>query len=431
MNLRDYAHTETTAFVDRLIAAAEAAAADARATADEQAGALREEAEAVRQENASLHRQVEALRAEGTALRAEFEADAAAAAQALASALETEAGRLTQIRSEHEEAVRQLEAAHADAVEPLRVELEALRASVLAGQARAGALEVRLLEADAAADAARDQLREANALTDAVQEGMSVMRARTRHVTSMLAGSVNAIGALSAAPTVADLFSTLVQQLAGEFPRVALFRRKGHQFHGEQSAGLDGAADITRLVIPASLDSLITRAAATTFLRATAEQLADTRPPFGGTPAYAIAARLAYQDETLAVLYAETDDDATAEARAAFAEILVSLANVLLSRLTQELKTARELREYAQMLLHEAEQMFLADSEEGRPAPDRLRRLHGTIEFGRQLYAQRAALEGTAAAGLLEDEIIARIEAEAPTSFGRALAAALTEMAAQ
>ena len=111
--------------------------------------------------------------------------------------------------------------------------------------------------------------------------------------------------------------------------------------------------------------------------------------------------------------------------------MLVAHANVLLSRLTQELKTARALREYAQMLLREAEQMYLADIEEGRAEADRLRRLHDTIEFGRQLFDQRAELEGGIAAGLLEDEIAALIRAEPVTPFGSGLAAALADTQAE
>jgi hypothetical protein len=83
------------------------------------------------------------------------------------------------------------------------------------------------------------------------------------------------------------------------------------------------------------------------------------------------------------------------------------------------------------MLLREAEQMYLADIQEGRAETDRLRRLHDTIEFGRQLFDQRAELEGGIAAGLLEDEIAALIRAEPVTPFGSGLAAALADTLAE
>ena len=85
---------------------------------------------------------------------------------------------------------------------------------------------------------------------------------------------------------------------------------------------------------------------------------------------------------------------------------------MLLTRLTQELKTLKELRDYAGMLLQEAEQMFLADLEGKRPEKERVRRLQETIECGRQLYAQRAALEGPLAAGLLDAQIEVALSAE-------------------
>jgi hypothetical protein len=267
--------------------------------------------------------------------------------------------------------------------------------------------------------------------SDAWQDATAVMRGRSQRVTALLRSSVKALDTLGAAATVADVFTALVEQLAAEFPRVAIFRAKDQRLEGELAAGLDDAVDITTLVIPTSDDSVITRAAAgVTLEQGTAEEIADARSPFGDSPASALAAPLMFQGETLAVVYADSDVVSN-DAHAAFAGVLVGHANVVLSRLTQEMKAARELREYAQMLLHEAEEMFLADIQEGRTEPDRLRRLHGTIEFGRQLYAQRAALEGPAVAGLLEDEIAALIRVEPITRFGSGLAAALDGAPAQ
>ena len=176
-------------------------------------------------------------------------------------------------------------------------------------------------------------------------------------------------------------------------------------------------------------ESIITRTATQgVFEYATLEQLRDSAPLPGAPAAAAVAAPLVFQGETLAVVYADSPEG-NGDAHAAFAGVLAAHTNVLLSRLKQELRVAQELREYAQMLLHEAEEMFVADTKEGRTTPDRLRRLRETIDFGRQLYTQRAALEGAAAAGLLEEEITTLIEAEPVTPFGSALCAALTETA--
>jgi hypothetical protein len=91
--------------------------------------------------------------------------------------------------------------------------------------------------------------------------------------------------------------------------------------------------------------------------------------------------------------------------------------------LSQELKTLNELREYAAMLLQEAEEMYAADMEDDKSAEERRSRLKDTIECARQLYAQRASLEGPAAAQLLDDRIAAAIDAEPSKPFAKDLAA--------
>jgi hypothetical protein len=75
------------------------------------------------------------------------------------------------------------------------------------------------------------------------------------------------------------------------------------------------------------------------------------------------------------------------------------------------------------MLLQEAEEMFSADLQVGKTDDERRSRLKDTVECARQLYAQRASLEGPAAATLLDDRIAAAIEAEPVTEFARDLAA--------
>ena len=102
---------------------------------------------------------------------------------------------------------------------------------------------------------------------------------------------------------------------------------------------------------------------------------------------------------------------------------MVRATTVLLMRLSQELKTLTELRDYAAMLLQEAEEMYNADLQTERTEEERRSRLQDTVECARQLYAQRAALEGAAAATLLDDRIAAAIEEEDATYFARDLAA--------
>jgi hypothetical protein len=75
------------------------------------------------------------------------------------------------------------------------------------------------------------------------------------------------------------------------------------------------------------------------------------------------------------------------------------------------------------MLLQEAEQMYTADTESGKADAELRRRLKDTIDCARQLYAQRAALDGPTAASLFDDQIVAAIESQAGTPFARDLSA--------
>jgi hypothetical protein len=101
---------------------------------------------------------------------------------------------------------------------------------------------------------------------------------------------------------------------------------------------------------------------------------------------------------------------------------MVRTAGVLLMRLSQELKMLNELRDYAAMLLQEAQEMYSADTEAEKSDEERRSRLKDTIECARQLYAQRASLEGSAAATLFDDRIAAVLESDGNSTFGRDLA---------
>jgi len=421
MNFRDYASTETSAFVDRLTTAADAAAQtvaqEIRVSADAELQQVRADVERSRQDAEDLRQQAAALGAEAQQLRAQLDAETVRAAEALA--------QLDAAANEAQNAWQ----ANEDVVCDLRAQLEAAHAATRHETDRVGALEGLLQEAQSAASSQRAETDDANALADGLQNGMSTLRAQRQQVTALLGESIDAFDALATATTVDELFTKLVQQTAAQFARVVIFRRKGQRLEGELATGLDASVDLADVGLTMSADSIITTAATQgVYEYATAEQLADAHRLPGDVPAFAVAAPLVFQGETLAVLYADTRKDEKGEAHAAFAGVLAAHTNVLLSRLTQELKIARELREYAQMLLHEAEEMFVADTREGRVRPDRSRRLRETIDFGRQLYAQRAALEGPGAAGLLDEEIAALVEADPATDFTDALCDALEDM---
>ena len=108
------------------------------------------------------------------------------------------------------------------------------------------------------------------------------------------------------------------------------------------------------------------------------------------------------------------------ESSVAFAKLLVGEATLLMMCHTHELKMLAELRQYATTLLQEAKEMYLADAEAGKPAAHLKGRLKDNLECASQLYAYRAAMEGTAAAALLDDQIAA--EMNGTSQFARDLA---------
>jgi len=343
-------------------------------------------------ETRTLHADVTAARAESEAAHKQREA---VAAQLEATRLRVQT--LERNQASNDDTIRRLEASLNDAI-----------------QSEATARE---LAAGTDADVAR-------ALAD-----MAALRGEVDRMGSLLDASTQSIDEMAASTTIGDLLASLVRQLSVEFSRVALFRVKGNRLEGEYQIGFDDTSDITKLVLPLTIDSLITRAVGSGMVeQLKGHELDDSsRAPFAGSPTSAMALPVAFQGETIAVVYADTDqierEDQLFDGSAAFARLMVKATTVLLMRLSQELKTLNELREYAAMLLQEAEEMYAADQQTERGEDERRSRLQDTVDCARQLYAQRAALEGAAAATLLDDRIAALLQGELNTSFARDLAA--------
>jgi len=234
--------------------------------------------------------------------------------------------------------------------------------------------------------------------------------------------------ALGQATTIADVLTTLVEQLAAQFPRVALFRVKKSHLQGEHQIGFDLKTDIGKVVMPLGMDSLLARAASSSAVeRLSAEALKDSKSaPFSGSPQNALALPIIVGGEPLAIVYAD-DSGAPADAGAMdlnvrFAEAMQQHAVALLSRLTNELKTLAELQAYAGSLIRELEQMHAADVQAGVAGDELKVRLKGNLEYARSIYSSRIALEGADAAALLDDELASAMEAQKGTPFGRDLA---------
>ena len=476
MEFKDFAQNEASALLERLTGAAQAATERIRAEYEEKIAAIRQQADMVRQQAEKETARAASLEADlDTVIEAHKSVDAdrlriEEELRGVREHLERARGEIAQLEEVLETEMAQksvLETALADkaSVESdlvgARAALDTLRSEQQAREQTIGDLEAKLARAEAAESSLRKQSGDMNGLlqtltsaaesttkkireeTDAeiaalraelnaarraaaaAQSGTGGAVAGTSQEPELLTASVRAIADLGKASNVADLFATFVRQLAAQFPRVALFRMKGKHLEGERGSGLDTSTDITKLVIPMSMDSLITRAANL----GTVEDLSGSpasngNSPLGGIPAAAIALPIRFQGETLAVVYADSET-AWESSHAAFATLLLQHTEILLTRLTQELKTLKDLRDYAAMLLQEAEQMFLADVEGKRPEKERVRRLRETIECGRQLYAQRAALEGPLAVGLLDAQIEVALSAEHGTPFTKELAAAV------
>jgi hypothetical protein len=240
--------------------------------------------------------------------------------------------------------------------------------------------------------------------------------------------------ALSSATTIADVLTTLTEQLAADFCRVALFRVKGNRLEGEHQIGIDLPADIAKVVMPLGMDSFLTRAASSgDLLRLTGEELADnSRAPFAGSPTCALALPIVVNGETMAVVYmddwgqAENDRaPVDLERTARVADALRQHTVALLTRLTSELKSLAELKSYAMLLLKEMEDMYNADVEAGQTGETLLSLLRSNLEYARSIYASRVTNESPDAASLLEDQISTVIDTHAESRFARDLAAAL------
>jgi hypothetical protein len=238
--------------------------------------------------------------------------------------------------------------------------------------------------------------------------------------------------ALAASTSIADVLTTLLEQMACQFPRVALFRlRKGH-LQGEHQIGFDLKTDIAKLVLPLGMDSLPSRAASSGAIESLAgEELKESRTPFTGSPSCALAIPIVVGGETLAVVY--TDDSGASkrtkssradELHVRYAEAMRQYAVAVLMRLSNELKAVAELQKYAVSLLHEIEQMYAADAEAGMASGELQKRLAGNLDYARSIYGSRTALESADAATLIDDELVALIEARKGTPFAHDLAAA-------
>jgi hypothetical protein len=374
---------------------------------------------------------LEAARAELTASRD----DLARARTAAETELRTARATLDGLRTELSVATNELAKALADN--------RALDESISAANSHSQAAEAKLA-------AVTDLFKQSSARVKALQRteqdherAIATLESRLRDAPAravpaagplpLLDELLAAFEALGGATTIGDVLRTLVEQLAAQYPRVALFRVKKSHLQGEHQIGFDLKTDIAKVVMPLGMDSLLARAASSGQIeRLSGSELKDSgRTPFSGTPGSALAMPIVVNGETLAIVYADDAGRGAAhggttahDVNARFAQAVQQHASALLARLGNELRTLAELQAYAGSLLREIEQMYAADLQAGLTDEDLPARLKGNLEYAGSIYASRIALEGADAAGLLEDQLVALLEAQRGTPFGRDLAEA-------
>jgi hypothetical protein len=476
MDFREYAVKETSEFVEKLAKAATAGAqAAAQRVADEAKARLDAVTADLKARDARLDAAMADLKArdarvaelETACQNAEQQARDAAARHA-ASHAELEKkheelrSELRAARDQYEQASRAAEEKHreqAHAAEQLRHQVEGLQQKLRAdAQAAQAAQEQIRLQAHTtseklrqelqakidvavaaqarAAEAAKSseaQLRAARAQVEAARAELDAAKVDLTGADGQMERLLVSFETLAGATSISDLLLALAETLAGEFKRVALFRLKGNKLQGDFQIGFDLSTDVAKVVIPLSMDSLLARAVTSGCIETMEAENPDApKAPFGGSPSCALALPVAAGGETLGILYADdgpegtTSDTAGARGlKGRFAELLLRHTVALALRLTAELRNLAELRGHAARLLNHAEEMYSADIEGGVQGAELKSRLLENIECARRLYAQRVAIEGPAAAGLLEDQLVLLIEQRANTPFGEDLAAVI------
>jgi hypothetical protein len=477
MDFRDIAAKEASELAARLTkAAATAAEQAAKLVGDEAkkiADGLRAELQTAGKEKAATAALLKDAQSHGERLHADLKAatdrvDAATRqleeARKIAQKLESARDELTAARDEQAGARRTAETD----LRKSRETIESLRAELASAMKTLEQAAAERLASEEAAASAHSQSQAAEAKLTAVSDllGKSAAKVKTleqaqhesaRKIQALEAKQEQQAGAppqplpsskpgasvvfdellagfqaLAGAETIGEVLTTLVEQLAAQFPRVALFRVKKGHLQGEHQIGFDLKTDVNKLVLPLGMDSLPARAASSGQIeKLTGDELKNSRTPFNGTPACAMAIPIIVGDDTLAIVYAD-DSGASPAARGAaaedvrgrYAEAVQHYASALLMRLTNELKARAELQKYAASLLHEMEQMYEADVSAGIGGGDLEKRLAGNLDFARSIYGSRTALEGTDAASLIEDELVALLDARKGTPFARDLAAA-------
>lgn len=306
-----------------------------------------------------------------------------------------------------------------------RIELEVARVDLETERARTAATQTDTAHMTTDFERALDELH---------REHATVVAEQAVACTSLpLDELLTVFSALRKAETVPELLMALVNGLAREFSRVALFDVDGNRLVGSEQVGFDHESDISAITIPLAVESLLTRAVSTGRLESFMTGLRSepsTSLPFGGTPACALAMPIIVQGATMAVIYADDSDHvefatAAPHSRAKFAELLYQHALLVLVSIWVEQKGVAELREFAAKLVVDLEYAYRVEAEAGRNRLQCQQRLKDDVGSARKRYAERAAREDRHAAALFDEHLAGAAKARQDTAFGQDLAAVL------
>ena len=313
----------------------------------------------------------------------------------------------------------------------------------LAQVSAAGALsEAELKKVQAERDEIVEALQQAEkALADQTQALADQTRSVRDQVLKSASGPLDQLRAafqqLTAAGTVADVLTVLVDALGAEYSRVALFHVNGNRLEGRRQAGFDFGSDISKVVVPLNKGSALAEAVRSGRVQGlTSSELTDgNRKLFGGSPSFVLILPVSVAKEIHAVIYADNSEQAQGQFANTkrgvhFAEILLWHAIPLINRLAAEEQALGELREYSMQLLSDLENVYNGDVSAGHKGEKLQRRLQHNIEYARNMFAQRAQDEGLEGAELFDLQLARLITGKQSVPFGRDLAAAARASAA-
>jgi hypothetical protein len=392
--------------------------------------------EATEQAQAELKRAQEEARAKLEDVEKRAHAAAATASQAK-KALEQELKKVTDdlelAKMESTDVTKQLETEAAE-----RAKLAAILGRAQAQMEKAqGALSQQLEQSTSTESELRRELEAATQHAQAMaaraealiaEQDKSAKNQIARSASQPLDRLLNAFQKLEQSRTVRDVLTAVVDGLAAEFARVAVFKVNGNHLEIMRQLGFESDRDMSKVVIPLSMDSLLTEAVTTGRIQSLAgpDLSESTSTLFGGSPSFILVVPIAVADDVLAVVYADDSGNEGASVpqnQVKFAQLLFWHAVPRLPRLVREERERIEVQEYAVHLVQQLQESYEADVKIGRKGDELTKRMGENLKCARQMYDGRAeGLDGADA--MFEECLSAVIEAARSTAFGKDLAAA-------